>query len=398
MISKDILRDRFIRYTAFDTMSDSTTGLRPSTKGQEVLLLALKEELEALGLETYYGEEKVLMGVLEATAPGTPVAFMAHVDTANAVPGNGVKARIHRAYDGSPIELEGITLSDEELKDYIGDEIITSDGTTLLGSDDKAGIAIIITALEKIIEDGRKHPRIEVYFTPDEEIGCGIDVFPFERMKASVCYTIDGESEGEIEDECFNAASVTVTIDGDAAHLGSGRGRIHNAGVAAARIATLLPSSESPESTDGRYGYYAVEEIHGTMEHARLEIFLRDFDYDNLLRRIDGVKSAAESVGKLYSVRVSINQRIQYRNMKEANDSNPESMERIWKCAEKLGIKLTKKAIRGGTDGSRLAEKGIASPNIFTGGHHLHSRTEWIAVGAMAKSASLVYLLMEGDE
>ena len=396
MENKDSLLKRFIRYTAFDTMSDpSMSGKRrPTTEGQEKLLLALAEELRDMGLEVYYGEEKVLMGVLEAEDSEGSVAFMAHVDTADEVPGNGVRANVIRAYDGSPIVLNGITLDpaeDRDLLRYTGSTLITSDGTTLLGSDDKAGIAIIMTALERVVaEKGRRHPRIEVFFTPDEETGEGVDLFPYDRMRSSVCYTVDGEAEGEIETECFNAASALIRIEGDANHPGSGRGKIHNAATAAACIAASIPSSESPEATDGRYGYYGIEHIEGGMESASVHMIIRDFGSASLERRIEAVKAIAHSVGLLHSVRVSVDIKRQYRNMKEVNDAHPEAIGCVRRSAEKAGIAITEKAIRGGTDGARLAERGIASPNIFTGGHNLHSRSEWVALDAMESSLRLV--------
>ena len=395
------LRDRFVGYTAFDTMSDpSLVGkVRPTTAGQEKFLLSLCDELRGLGLDVYYGEEKVVMGVLDANGADGSVAFMAHVDTADAVPGNGVKARVIDSYDGSPIILDGVVIAPDEDKDllkYIGSGIITSDGTTLLGSDDKAGVAIIMTALEYLVSHKEiRHPRIEVFFTPDEETGSGVDSFPYERMESGICYTIDGEAEGEVETECFNAASVDIAIEGDACHLGSGRGKIHNAAVAAAAIALSLPSSESPASTDGRFGYYAVDSIDGTMEHADLSILLRDFDEDMLEHRIEAVKSSVKAVEALHSVRTAVDVKRQYRNMKGENDKHPKAMAAVFRSAEKNRIALTEKAIRGGTDGAMLAEHGIASPNIFTGGHNLHSRKEWVSVKAMESSLRLVLGIIE---
>ncbi len=372
---------------------------RPTTDGQEKLLLALCDEMKELGLDVYYGEEKVAMGVLESNGPEGSVAFMAHVDTADAVPGNNVKARKIDSYDGSPIVPDGVVIDPEDDPDllrYIGSGIITSDGTTLLGSDDKAGVAVIMAALAHLAShEDIKHPRIEVFFTPDEEIGAGVDAFPFSRMKSGICYTVDGGAEGEIETECFNAASVDISLEGTACHLGSGRGKICNAAVAAAAIALSLPSSQSPESTDGHFGYYAVDSIEGTMEHARLSILLRDFDYGMLQRRIEAVRKAAEAVEMLHSVKVDVVARIQYRNMKEVNSSHPEALDAIMRSAGRKGIQIREEAIRGGTDGARLAERGIASPNIFTGGHNLHSRKEWIAVKAMEASLSLVLGIIE---
>lgn len=398
---KEALCSRFIRYTAFDTMSDQSLAgkVRPTTEGQEKMLLALSDEMRKLGLEVYYGEEKVLMGVLEGNGAEGSVAFMAHVDTASDVPGNGVRANLIKSYDGSPIVLDGVTIDpaeDPDLLKYVGSGIITSDGNTLLGSDDKAGVAIIMTALSYLSEHKEiHHPRVEVFFTPDEETGTGADRFPYERMRSSVCYTIDGEAEGEIEAECFNAASARIEIEGTASHPGSGRGRICNAAVAASHIAVMLPASQSPEATDGRYGYYAVSSIEGSMEKASITITLRDFDEDGLRNRIETVKAAARAVELLYSVMAEAAITMQYRNMGAMNAEHPEAMDAIRRSAERNGIAITEKIIRGGTDGARLAEKGIACPNIYTGGHNIHSRSEWIAVDAMESSLRLVLGIIE---
>ena len=394
------LEERFLRYTGYDTMSaPELCGMRrPTTAGQEELLEHLAAELRGMGLDVGYGSEKVVMGTLKGDPSLSPVAFMAHVDTADDVPGNGVKARVWRDYDGSDIVLDGVTIdpsSDPDLLDYIGSEIITSSGDTLLGSDDKAGIAIILSVLERIVSEDIPHPTIEVFFTPDEETGSGMDAFPYERMVSKRCYTIDGAREGDVETECFNAASISIRIEGSVVHPGSGRGRIHNAVTAACHIVTALPASESPEATDGRYGYYGVDSVSGDAGEAAVSLFLRDFDFQELERRIEAVKAAVRSAELLYRVRASVSVDMQYRNMKEANVLHPESHEAIYRAAERIGLTLNERIIRGGTDGAWLAERGIPSPNIFTGGHNLHSCREWVAVEAMGRAADLVLAIVE---
>ena len=400
MIPREAIRDRFLRYVSYDTMSDPAMvgKRRPTTAGQEELQRALIAELEELGLRTYYGEEKVVMGTLEGNVSGTPLALMAHVDTSDAVKGNGVRPRVISSYDGSPIVLDGVTIdpsSDPDLLDYIGSEIITSSGDTLLGSDDKAGIAIILSVLERIVSEDIPHPTIEVFFTPDEETGSGMDAFPYERMVSKRCYTIDGAREGDVETECFNAASISIRIEGSVVHPGSGRGRIHNAVTAACHIVTALPASESPEATDGRYGYYGVDSVSGDAGEAAVSLFLRDFDFQELERRIEAVKAAVRSAELLYRVRASVSVDMQYRNMREANVLHPEAHEAIYRAAERIGLTLNERIIRGGTDGAWLAERGIPSPNIFTGGHNLHSCREWVAVEAMGRAADLVLAIVE---
>ena len=392
----DSVRDRFIRYTTYDTMSDGNASgnRRPTTEGQEELLLVLKKELEELGLETYYGEEKVVMGVLNGNTSGTTIGFMAHVDTADDCNGNGVKAKVWSNYDGGVIELEdGVVLDPEKDKDlllYKGKEIITSDGTSLLGSDDKAGVAIIMEALKYLVEHPEvKRPDIEVYFTPDEETGSGMDMFPYDRLKSKCCYTVDGEAEGEVELECFNAATVEILLKGVSIHLGSARGTMVNAVTMASHIVTSLPQAESPEATDGRYGYYCPLVLEGTATEAKLSVFIRDFDMEKFQHRIESVEKIVAAVEALYGGEIKANVSVSYHNMAEANKKNPGAIEAVYSASQKLGLAIREEIIRGGTDGARLAETGVACPNLYTGGHNLHSLKEWIAVDAMSNSINL---------
>ena len=392
----DSVRDRFIRYTTYDTMSDGNASgnRRPTTEGQEELLLVLKKELEELGLETYYGEEKVVMGVLKGNSSGTTIGFMAHVDTADDCNGNGVKAKVWSNYDGGVIELEdGVVLDPEKDKDlllYKGKEIITSDGTSLLGSDDKAGVAIIMEALKYLVEHPEvKRPDIEVYFTPDEETGSGMDMFPYDRLKSKCCYTVDGEAEGEVELECFNAATVEILLKGVSIHLGSARGTMVNAVTMASHIVTSLPQAESPEATDGRYGYYCPLVLEGTATEAKLSVFIRDFDMEKFQHRIESVEKIVAAVEALYGGEIKANVSVSYHNMAEANKKNPGAIEAVYSASQKLGLAIREEIIRGGTDGARLAETGVACPNLYTGGHNHHSQKEWIAVDAMSNSINL---------
>ena len=392
----DSVRDTFIRYTTYDTMSDGNASgnRRPTTEGQEELLLVLKKELEELGLETYYGEEKVVMGVLKGNSSGTTIGFMAHVDTADDCNGNGVKAKVWSNYDGGVIELEdGVVLDPEKDKDlllYKGKEIITSDGTSLLGSDDKAGVAIIMEALKYLVEHPEvKRPDIEVYFTPDEETGSGMDMFPYDRLKSKCCYTVDGEAEGEVELECFNAATVEILLKGVSIHLGSARGTMVNAVTMASHIVTSLPQAESPEATDGRYGYYCPLVLEGTATEAKLSVFIRDFDMEKFQHRIESVEKIVAAVEALYGGEIKANVSVSYHNMAEANKKNPGAIEAVYSASQKLGLAIREEIIRGGTDGARLAETGVACPNLYTGGHNLHSLKEWIAVDAMSNSINL---------
>ncbi len=396
LVFNESLRKRFIGYTVYDTMSDAGNAakVRPSTPGQEVLLLALKKELEEMGLETYYGEEKVVMGTLKGNSGTKTVGFMAHVDTASDCEGNGVRAKVWENYDGGKIVLDGGTVldpgTDRDLLLYKGGEIITSDGTTLLGSDDKAGVAIIMETLRYFVSNPEvKRPSIEVYFTPDEETGCGMDRFPHERMKSTCCYTVDGGPEGQLETECFNAASVFIRIHGVSIHLGDARGKLVNAVTVGSKIVSMLPQAESPEATDGRYGYYCPYSFKGGTAEAELMVVIRDFDREKFEARIRNTESIAKTVGNAYGAEVEIETKISYRNMVEANRNDPSSTEAVYAAAEKLGLELHDELIRGGTDGARLAETGVAAPNLFTGGHNLHSKSEWVALDAMNRSTNL---------
>lgn len=395
--------ERFIRYTQFDTMSDpSLAGVkRPTTDGQVVMQKALAKELEELGLEVSYGKESVVRGLLKANVPGVlPIGFMAHVDTADDVMGNGVKAQRH-IYTGGDIVLNGGTVIRENenpsLSSYIGTEIITSDGTTLLGADDKAGAAEIMEAVRYLVGHPEiKHGDIEVFFTPDEETGAGMDQFPYHEQISKVCYTMDGGAEGEIESECFNAASVIISIHGVSTHLGSARGKLVNALTVASAISMTIPHSESPEATDERYGYYHVGEIKGTNVEAQMEVIIRDFDSDSFDFRINAVKELAQAVGNIYHARVEVYVKISYRNMALANAKHPEAIEAVMNAGKELGLEFFPALIRGGTDGARMAEKaGVPCPNLFTGGHNYHSLEEWVSVEVMSRSVNMILAIID---
>ena len=394
---RDSVAERFLRYTKFDTMSDpSLAGVkRPTTDGQKVLLEALRKELDELGLETYLGEEWVVMGTLKGNAPDIPaIGFMAHVDTADDVCGNGVKAR-RFVYEGGDIALENGTVirsaENPDLAGLIGHEIITSDGTTLLGADDKAGVSEIMEAVKYLTEHPEiRHGDIEIYFTPDEETGSGMMKFPHDRLKSKCCYTLDGGRMGEVEAECFNAATITLKVSGVSMHLGSARGKLVNAITVLSHIVTALPMAESPEATDGRYGYYCVLDFSGTATEAEAHLFIRDFDEEMFAFRISESRRIADAVASIYHAGIEIKETVSYRNMANANKKCPEALVSIFEAGKAIGLDLYETIIRGGTDGARLAETGVACPNIFTGGHNFHSLEEWIAPEHMSDAVNLV--------
>lgn len=399
-LSENLL-NRFIKYVKIDTMSDPhIVDQRPTTAGQLDLLRLLEQELHEIGVEDTVFDDQ---GYLVARIPGNlsqgkqvpVIGFMAHVDVADDVMGNSVKPRIITAYDGNDIMLNSEfsipVEKNPDLKDYIGETLVVTDGTTLLGGDDKAGVAILMVLAERLVgSQAIEHGEIELIFTSDEETGGGMDAFDVKMLKSRCCYTVDGGRRGEVEAECFNAATVEVTFNGIPYHLGAARGRMVNSVSMAVSYIASLPRNESPEATDGRYGYYCAEEIEGTSAQTHLTVYVRDFDFDELERKISTLKSLGETTEKLFpGGRVTVTEKIVYKNMFDAIKKDPVIMEAVWKSGEQLNVKLIQKIIRGGTDGARLAEMGIPAPNLYTGSHNLHSRFEWVALPAMVEATLL---------
>ncbi len=400
MYKQEVL-DRFLRYVQVDTMSDESIADKkhPSTPGQWDLLRMLEGELKDLGLkDVVLDEYGYLLARLDATEQGLPsIAFCSHVDTADDVEGNHVKPRVVENYDGKDIRLNDeysiVAADNPELARYVGSTIITSSGDTLLGCDDKGGVAEIMTAVSYLVQHPEtKHGEIEILFSPDEETGCGMDFFDASRLHAKALYTVDGGTRYEVELECFNAATVKVHFSGVSYHLGAARGRMVNALTMASAFINAIPQAESPEATDGRYGYYCAQNASGNATDMDVTVYLRDFDYDGLVRRIEVLESLGRAIELLYvGGKVTVDSRISYLNMGEAAKKDPWAVEAIFKAGETLGQPLHTEIIRGGTDGSRIAQiKGIACPNLYTGGHNYHSRFEWAALDAMNDSVALI--------
>src|SRR4051795_255977 len=389
---------RLIRYAQFDTQSDADSDTYPSTEKQLELLRALRGELEELGLADVGMDDN---GYVTATLPATvdgdvpAIAFFAHVDTAREVSGAGVKPQRIR-YEGGEIPLaSGSVIRPEEsaqLQNHVGHELITTDGTTLLGADDKAGVAEIMTAVAYL----RAHPDLphgplRVGFNPDEELGTGTDHFDIERFGAEAAYTLDGSTAGELHDETFSAARFIVTIHGRAVHPGWGKDKLVNALKLAGEIATRLPRDLSPETTEGREGFIHLDEINGDAAVVELRIILRDHDdalldqHVALLRQILGDVAATEP-----RATIEHTEEIQYRNMRNELSKRPEIVERAEEAIRRVGLEPKRTLIRGGTDGSRLTEKGLPTPNLFTGGHLYHSEREWVCVEDMGLAAANV--------
>ncbi|MDA3958764.1 peptidase T, partial [Oceanispirochaeta sp.] len=328
------------------------------------------------------------------------LGFMAHVDTASDAPGKGVKPLLHSNWDGSIIPLSGAVTLDPDLipdmKDFVGDTIISSDGTTLLGADDKAGIAEIMTAVEILLSHPEvKHGPLEIIFTPDEETGCGMDKFPVKDLKSRFCFTLDGGREGELELECYNAWRVDLEFQGHVIHPGYARGTLVNAVSMASQFVSLLPRSESPEATDGRYGNYWPHAIEGTLDKAKVSVMIRDFNAEGARRRLEAVRQFARAVEASFpGGKITLTEKQQYQNMKQELDKYTELEPMMLKAYEKAGVLPLVKPIRGGTDGSKLTAMGVPTPNVFAGGFNFHSVREWIPLNSMVKAVKVVLALV----
>ena len=395
--------DRFCRYVKIETTSDENVKDKcPTTKGQLTLINLVADELRQLGISDVSVDEN---GYLRAFIPGNikrrkVFGFISHADTSPEVSGRNVKPLIHEKYDGKPIKLAGgLLLSPSEyplLSQYKGKTIITSDGKTLLGADDKAGIAEIVTAASYFMS----HPEIkrnsmEIFITPDEEIGQGTDHFPLSAIKSDYLYTVDGDTEGCVESECFNAYSAKLDIKGVSIHPGSGRGKLVNATLLGAKFLSMLPANEMPETSEGREGFFCPVSISGSIEECQVSLILRDFDASGIERRIKIVEQLAESLKNSYPSAVfELEFAHSYSNMKEYVDRDKKCLSYLEAAVEKTGIKPVHKLIRGGTDGSRLSELGHPCPNIFTGGQNFHGKLEWAAVPAMERAVQVIINLV----
>jgi tripeptide aminopeptidase len=392
------LLERFLRYVRIDTASNRHAKTSPSTPGQLELARMLAGELQELGLS---GVELDEQGFLFASLPSnlpeeetrTPeIGLMAHLDTSDAAPGNNVNPQVHNSYDGAPIRLQdGVNLDPAEypeLSRYKGQTVITSDGTTLLGADDKAGVAEIMTALEVLVRHPDiGHGRVSIYFTPDEEQGSSMQRFPIHKVTARYCYTFDGGEEGTIEAECFEGYKAEVTFYGRSIHTGVARGKLVNAIEMAAKYLTMIPGAETPQATDGRYGFFFPLEISGTIERSFLEIYVRDFEETEVLRRLEVLRQIGRAVEAVFPRgRVEVKTQKQYANLRRFLQETPEVVGYLEEAIRRTGIEPVHRIIRGGTDGARLSELGVPTPNVFTGGQNYHSRQEWVAVPAMVRA------------
>ena len=382
------LIDRFLRYVSVDTQSNPESESQPSAAKELDLLKMLKDELEAMGVEAELDE----YGYVMATIPSNcgkdvpAVGFIAHVDTAPDASGKDIKPQIIKDYDGGDIALkgvEGLYLKVEdfpEMKDYEGQTLITTDGTTLLGADDKAGVAEIMDAVQYIIEHPElKHGKICIGFTPDEEIGRGVVKFDVEKFGADYAYTMDGGAIGELEYENFNAASASVKIQGSNLHPGYAKGKMKNAILIGMELNSLLPVEQRPEYTCGYEGFFHIIGFNGSVEEATFSYIIRDHDMDLYEKRKQTMQECVDFINRKYGEgTASVEIKHQYYNMRKMVEPHYHIIEKAVKAMEMEGIKPRIQPIRGGTDGANLSFKGLPCPNIFAGGHNFHGKLEFV--------------------
>ncbi len=395
------LLERFIRYVKIDTRSDDTSATFPSTEKQWTLSRLLHDELIALGLkDVSIDEHAYVMGTLPANiAKQIPViGFLAHVDTSPETPGDNVQPRIIENYQGGDIMLNqsnNVVLSPSdfpELNHYIGQTLITTDGTTLLGADDKAGIAEIMTALAFLVNHPEiPHGTIKVAFTPDEEIGKGVDHFDVKKFAADYAYTLDGGAIGELEYETFNAAAATIKVQGRNIHPGYAKNKMINAMLLAMEFNSLLPVFEKPQYTEHYEGFYHLVKMDGGVENCTLQYIVRDHNREIFQHRKKFLETVAAFMNEKYGEgRIMVELKDQYFNMREKIESVMHIVDIAQKAMEMAGIEPNIKPIRGGTDGARLSYMGLPCPNLFAGGHNFHGRHEFIPLESMHKAVEVI--------
>ena len=400
--------ERFLRYVVVDTRSDERSTATPSTPGQLVLQRMLAGELQAMGVaDVVLDEHGYVMATIPATVgdPGIPtIGFVAHVDTSPEMPGADVRPLVHRAYDGRDLVLPDdptaiLRVADiPALRARIGDDIVTASGLTLLGADDKAGVAEIMTAAEHLMRHpGIAHGTIRIAFTPDEEIGRGADHFDVARFGAACAYTLDGGQRGELEYESFSADAMTLTFGGFNTHPGYAKGRMINAIRLAARFIERLPvEGMSPETTGGHQGFVHPYQLQASVDRTEVKVLIRDFVTAELKAKATMLERIARTVveeapGATLEIRIEES----YRNMREVLERHPQVIEHAREAMRRAGIEPIEKPIRGGTDGSRLSFMGLPTPNLFAGEQNFHSRLEWVSVQDMEKAVEVIVNLAQ---
>ncbi len=397
--------DRFISYVTIDTQSDPKSKTTPSTEKQWKLARKLVDELRSIGLEEVTIDENAyIMATLPANvAHDVPtIGFISHFDTSPDYSGTNVNPQIIKDYDGKDILLnkeEKIILSPsyfDDLLNYVGQTLITTDGTTLLGADDKAGITEIVTAMEYLVQHPEiKHGAVKVGFTPDEEIGRGAHKFDVEKFGAKWAYTMDGSQIGELEYENFNAASAKITVKGRSVHPGYAKGKMVNAILVANKLISELPQHEVPEKTESREGFFHVQQMNGSIEVATIDMIIRDHDKRRFQERKELLETLVLKYKNENADGISIEIKDQYFNMKEKVEPEYHIVETAKKAMEDVGVQPIIKPIRGGTDGSQLSYMGLPCPNIFAGGHNFHGKYEYVPVESMQKAVEVIVRICE---
>lgn len=398
--------EKLLKYVSFDTKSDEESTTVPSTKGQMILGMELVKELKEMGIQDASIDEN---GYIMATIPSNvekevpTIGFIAHMDTAPDMSGKCVNPKFVENYDGEDIVLNEenkIILSPKdfpELKNYIGKTLITTDGTTLLGADDKAGISEIMAAVEYIMENPKfLHGKIRIGFTPDEEVGRGADVFDVKKFAADFAYTIDGGTIGELEYENFNAASAKISIHGRNVHPGSAKGKMIHSTLIANELVNSLPPNETPATTEGYEGFYHLIAFNGEVEETKLQYIIRDFNSESYENRKLFIKNIVNTLNEKYgNGTVEIEIKDQYFNMKEKIEPVKHIVDTAFLAMKQVGVTPIMVPIRGGTDGARLSFMGLPTPNIFTGGHNFHGKYEFIPTFAMEKAVEVILKIVE---
>ena len=399
------LKDRFLKYVSFDTQSSEESESFPSTEKQLVLLNYLADEMRALGMEDVtvdkYG---YAMGTIPATKgceTAPVIGFIAHVDTSPDMSGKDVKPHIIEEYDGGDITLNGsLTMCVKdfpELKDFVGHTLIHTDGTTLLGADDKAGCAEIMSAAEYLMTHPEvKHGKIRIGFTPDEEVGRGVDYFDVQAFGADFAYTMDGSAEGELEYENFNAASAVIEVQGRNVHPGYAKNKMINAIQVACELNSLVPAVERPEHTEGYEGFYHCVGFSGTVENAKISYIIRDHDSEKFEQKKVYMWSCVDLLKKKYGEQVlTLTLKDQYFNMRKMVEPHPQVIAKAEQAMRQADVEPKIKPIRGGTDGARLSFMGLPCPNIFAGGMNFHGKFEYCSLNTMKKAEQVIINLAQ---
>jgi tripeptide aminopeptidase len=403
---KENVLDKLLRYVAIDTQSDENSESTPSTEKQFNLARLLVKELQELGIKDVSVDEH---SYVYATIPSNMeknipiVAFLAHLDTSPDASGKDVKPQIIKDYKGGDIVLpadNSVVIRESEnpeLKNCIGHTIVTSDGTTLLGSDDKSGIAAIMQITQTLMNDSSiKHGEIRICFTPDEEIGCGTKCIDLNKLNAKYAYTIDGDMPGELNKETFSADAAIINITGRDIHPGSAKDIMINAGRVMGDILARLPKDMAPETTDGYQPFIHPTNCSGSVISAQIKFILRDFKTEGLAVQKTILEKIIAEVQAMYpKAKIVLETKIQYRNMLDNLEKATYGLDYLWEAAKRAGVEPYWKPIRGGTDGSRLTEMGLPTPNIYTGGQNFHSRSEWVSINALEKTVETVLHLVQ---